>query len=54
MGELIFGFHLRKFSQNEIICKEGATGNVAYILREGSVEISVNVGEYTSGLPIKM
>jgi len=37
------GFHVRKCSQNETICKEGATGTAAYILRKGTVEVSVLV-----------
>lgn len=37
------GFHVKKFSKDEVICQERSTGNVAYILREGRVEISVNV-----------
>ncbi len=37
------GFQVRKYSQNETICKEGATGTAAYILRKGRVEVSVDV-----------
>ncbi len=37
------GFQVRKYSQNETICKEGATGTAAYILRKGKVEVSVDV-----------
>ncbi len=37
------GFQVMKYSQNETICKEGATGTAAYILRKGKVEVSVDV-----------
>jgi len=36
-------FPIKKFYQNEVIFKEGTLGTVAYILREGGVEISVEV-----------
>lgn len=34
-------FYTKWFSKNEVIFKEGLTGNVAYILKKGHVEISV-------------
>lgn len=38
-------FTTRQFYANDIIFKEGSTGHVAYILKEGSVEISLNTGK---------
>ncbi|MBW1741555.1 MAG: cyclic nucleotide-binding domain-containing protein [Deltaproteobacteria bacterium] len=35
------GFNTSKFGKNRVIFKEGSTGNVAYILKKGCVEISV-------------
>lgn len=38
-------FISRQFHQNEVIFKEGSRGNVAYILKDGRVEISMNSGD---------
>ena len=38
-------FITRTFHQNEVIFKQGMRGNVAYILKEGRVEISLNSGD---------
>lgn len=38
-------FITRTFHQNEVIFKQGMRGNVAYILKEGRVEISMSSGE---------
>lgn len=38
-------FSTKQFYANDTIFKEGSTGNAAYILKEGSVEISIKEGE---------
>jgi CRP-like cAMP-binding protein len=37
-------YHLRHFDRDKVIFLEGSTGDVAYILKEGSVEISIKSG----------
>lgn len=43
---------IREFAPNACIFQEGAVGNAAYILTEGSVEISVQCGEKKSVLAV--
>ncbi|MBI2413903.1 MAG: cyclic nucleotide-binding domain-containing protein [Deltaproteobacteria bacterium] len=38
------GFRTRTFNRNEVIFQEGASGDAAYILREGRVEVSIRGG----------
>lgn len=46
------GFNVVTFSKNEIIFKEGSHGGGAYIIKSGSVEISIESGGQTSVLHV--
>jgi CRP-like cAMP-binding protein len=46
------GFSVLTFSKNEIIFKEGSHGASAYIVKAGSVEISIDSGSQTSVLHV--
>lgn len=37
------GFNIKRFQPSEIIFKEGVSGNNAYVIKSGSVEISKNI-----------